>query len=141
MTATTIEQPTILDCGHMPSEHSSITTGYGRDADGKTHCYACCADGDRKRMIEDGKITLYLYDDEPLGTRAPGQHTNRTTARVTNWPNSLSFPVRHLTKGRHNIAQVRYDVDFVGPDGFWWHGTQYGDWTQIVHCKRTKRVA
>jgi hypothetical protein len=42
------------------------------------------------------------------------------------------------TTGRHNIAGVRYDVWFRGPDGHVWWGVQYGDMTQICHCKRTK---
>jgi hypothetical protein len=72
-------------------------------------------------MKDEGRITLYLTDD----------------GRVTNWPNSLSFK-GHVSKGRHNIAGTRYDVWFTGPDGHRWHGTQYGDNTQICHCKRTK---
>jgi hypothetical protein len=122
-----MEATKLLDCGHVPSEHSEITTGYGTDANGKTACYDCCAAMDRKSMIDTGKATLYLVkgeDEKP---------------RVTNWPNSLSFPVSSGFKGRHNMARVRYDIRFNGPDGHVWHGTQYGDNTQICHCKRTKQ--
>lgn len=33
---------------------------------------------------------------------------------------------------------VRYDTWFTGPDGKQWHAVQYGDNTQIAHCRRTK---
>ena len=111
-----------LECGHKESPHSDITRGYGTDADGKRQCYQCCADLDRAYMIEHGRIALYLTDKA-----------------ITNWPASLSFPVLSRTTGRHNIAGVRYDVWFRGPDGATWHGVQYGDNTQICHCKRTKQ--
>ena len=110
----------ILDCGHEPSEHSEHTTGYGTDKDGKRHCYACCATRDRDAMRRDGRATLYL-----------------TGSTLSNWPGSLSFTVRSTRVGRHNIARTRTDVWFAF-EGYWWHGTQYGDNTQLCHCKRTR---
>jgi len=114
----------ILDCGHRPSEHSKISTGYGYDDNGKTFCYTCCAEQDKATMIKTGKITLYLNQNLNVG----------------NWPHSLWFPLRYQKTGHHNIAGKRYDVWFNGPDGFVWHGVQYGDMTQLCHCKRTKEV-
>ena len=114
---------TLLDCGHPPSPHLSCTTGYGLNPiDGKRSCYKCCAAIDATYMKEKGRIALYL-----------------TESGVTNWPGSLSFPVLARTKGGHNIAQSRYDVWFRGPDNFIWHGVQYGENTQICHCRRTKK--
>ncbi len=109
---------TILECGHAPSEHSDITTGYGVAENGDRHCYACCAERDRASMRETGRATLYL-----------------TEKGITNWPASLCLPVEHRKTGRHNIARKRYDVWFSF-EGQHWHGVQYGDNTQIVHCKR-----
>ncbi len=114
----------LLDCGHPASEHSEITTGYGRDENGKTFCYACCAEGDKQYMREHGKITLYLVNRN-------GKYF------VTNWPSSLEFKVTGFSKGFHNIARTRYDVWFTF-EGQNWHGVQYGDMTQICHCKRVK---
>ena len=111
----------LCDCGHPPSEHAEFTTGYGTDSDGKTACYACCAEKDKERMIQTGRAVLYL--------------SNR---KITNWPGSLSFDVSHISKGRHNIARTRYDAWFTGPDGKNWHAVQYGDMTQIAHCRRVK---
>jgi len=116
---------TLLDCGHPESEHSSFTRGYGQDSQGKKHCYACCAEQDKQHMREHGKIALYLVQDKTGSNR------------ITNWPNSLSFPVNHIRKGRHNIASCRYDCWFSF-EGQQWHGVQFGDNTQIIHCKRIK---
>ena len=101
-----------LDCGH--------TGAYGTWEDGRRLCYACCGDMDRQYMRDNGRIILYLAD-----------------GNVTNWPGTLSLPVMRQRKGRHNMAGVRYDVWFRF-EGESWHGTQYGDFTQIVHCKRIK---
>ena len=112
----------ILDCGHEESSHSDLTTGYGEDDAGKRHCYACCAEHDKAQMIQNGHATLYLTDNG-----------------VTNWPGSLRFNFGTVRVGRHNIAGKRYDVWFTGPDNATWHGVQYGDMTQICHCKRIKK--
>lgn len=115
---------TILDCGHEPSVHSGFSTGFGKDSDGKTFCYECAADLDREQMETDGKTTLYLCDGD-----APRKY------KVTNWPGSLSFNVGYSKQGRHNMAGTRVDVWFMVGDRQW-HGTQYGENTQLVHCKR-----
>ena len=110
----------VLDCGHLPSPHGPYTTGYGRDARGKKHCYACCAEMEKARMIETGRATLYLSGN-----------------KIADWPGTLSFPCR-VKRGAHNIARYRYDAWFTGPDGKPWHGVQYGDNTQIIHCRRVR---
>jgi hypothetical protein len=110
----------ILDCGHEPSEHESFTTGYGTDKNGKTYCYDCCAKSDMEVMRKYKAIDLYLS----------GEY-------VTNWPGSLKIKVGYQRKGKHNIAGSRVDVWFTF-EGTQWHGVQYGEWTQICHCKQIK---
>lgn len=113
----------ILDCGHKPSKHDVITTGYG-EMNGEKYCYSCIADMDRESMVKTGNSkNLPLYD---------------CNDHVGNWPNSLSFKVNYRSSSRHNIAGKAFHVWFNGPDGFVWHGVRYGAMTQIVHCKRTK---
>jgi hypothetical protein len=107
---------------------NSCTTGYGIDRDDNKICFACCGELDAAEMIATGRITLYLCEDKR------GQHT------VTNWPGSLSIPITHIRKGKHSIARWRYDVWFTYA-GELWHGVQYGDNTQLCHCKRSKRMA
>ena len=126
----------ILDCGHPVSPHSKFTAGYGVDANGAKHCYDCCAARDRADMEATGRATLYLSpnDNPAIG----GAYT--APYKLTNWPGSLALPVWQVCKGRHNIARNRYDFWFTfgGRD---WHGVQYGDNTQIAHCRRLKERA
>jgi len=117
------------DCGHEAIPEG-CTTGYGTDSAGRTFCFACAANLDRATMIRTGHSrNLPLYLSPTSGRRHMGS--------VGNWPGTLTFHVLRIQEGRHNIAGSRADVWFHGPDGHVWHGTQYGDWTQIVHCKRT----
>lgn len=104
---------------------NGFTTGYGTDSEGRRHCYACCAERDRQSMRETGRATLYLVK------RDDGWH-------ATNWPGSLDIKLHaEPRKGYHNMARYRYDVWF---DAFGrsWHGVQYGDNTQILHCRSVK---
>lgn len=115
----------VLECGHAESPHSAFTRGYGTDARGDRHCYDCCAKRERLAMIETGRGTLYLVRGEARD-------------ELTDWPGKLRFMVGYIRKGRHNIAGVRYDGQFRGPDGKLWRFTQYGDNTQVAHCRRLK---
>lgn len=81
---------------------------------------------------------LYLQTHANHGGFPVGTVFGGDTA--SNWPHTLVFRA-HGQVGRHNIAGKRYDVWFNGPDGYEWHGVTYGDWTQLCHCKRTKRKA
>ena len=107
-------------------------------------CFTCCAIDDKSRMIETGRTTLYLshtsgadlYSDSHGARRkAFGRYID---CELSNWPGSLKMKGRaHI--GHHNMARVRYDVTFTGPDGKQWRGTQYGDNTQICHCRRLSK--
>ena len=111
------------DCGHeIPalSPGHSCGTGYGCDAEGRTFCYECCAAQDRRQMAETGRAVLYLSGRE-----------------LTNWPGSLRIPVDEIRHGRHNIAGSRTDCWFRF-GGRRWHGVQYGEFTQLAHCRRLK---
>ena len=114
----------ICDCGHEPGPITGCGTGYGQDDKGKTKCYTCCAEEDKAYMREHGRITLYL-----AGTQAETE--------LTNWPGSFRIPIRRIVKGSHNWARTRYDTWFTF-EGATWHGVQYGENTQLCHCKRIK---
>jgi len=106
-------------------------TGYAVKRNGHKVCYACCAIRDSLEMCKSGhskRLPLYLSKDKE------GRYT------VSNWPGTLSFRVWCSKEGKHNIAGTRTDVWFAGPDGHEWHGVQYGEFTQIVHCRRTKEL-
>jgi len=120
------------------SNKPSVGVGYGLIGNGKRPrkvCYACCALRDEKSMQKTGKATLYLSQIEPMPV--PGfPHEKPVPFKVTNWPSTLQFTVRHHRRNRHNIAGSREDVWFNDKQGATWHGTCYGSNTQILHCKR-----
>lgn len=128
-------------CGQVKPVQTSCGTGYGYDSygdDAKPVCYSCCAEQDKQWMVEHGRIALYLTCEPASKARTPSGR--KTAGEVTNWPGTLRFKC-HTRYGRHNIAGVRYDVWFNGPDGYEWHGVTYGNYTQVCHCRRTKRCA
>lgn len=114
-------------------EGNRISVGYARDRADNLVCYECAGDQEAADLTRTGKGCLYLSIDR-MGRPGEG-----FSARVTNWPGTMSFPVKTLSKGRHNMARVRYDVTFKGPDGADWYGTQYGDFSQICHVRRKAR--
>ena len=86
-------------------------------------------------MITTGLAGLYLTTPT-----VPADQARSTDYHVTDWLGGLSFPVfnyKHSKQGGGFGAQ-REDFDFVGPDGFIWHGIVRGD-MQFARCKRTKR--
>jgi hypothetical protein len=123
-------------------EHSECTTGYATKRNNHKVCYNCCAKLDKERMIKDGQITLYLTM-LPKGMKKDGTIATigldaiSQLAKITNWPGSLIIWGR-WKKGRHNIVNNRYDVWFMFENSQW-HGVQYGDNTQLLHCKQVKK--
>lgn len=109
-----------------------FNAGYAIDTEKHIICYECCANSDRLHMNLHGRIVLYLVKRKAEGPVENYVHY------VTNWPGSLERKTLGVRVGRHNIACKRYDFWFAGFDGHWWHGVQYGDNTQIAHCRRTK---
>lgn len=106
------------------------SAGYGLFWDAgerRTICPDCCAVRERQQMDETGKAILYLCRN------TDGQW------RVTNYLGTLVYPVQTFRKGRHNVAGTRYDVWFRDHAGRIWHGVQYGEWTELTHCKRITR--
>ena len=117
-------------CNTLKTHEGGCSTGYGEDSQGNKICFECCGKQDRGEMLRTGRATLYLSG----GTaRFYGE-------KITNWPGSLEFKASLVKKGHHNIAGSRYDVWFHGPDNHLWHGVQYGENTQLLHCQRTKQI-
>jgi hypothetical protein len=112
-------------CGHT----HELSKGSGTGTDGVQYCYACCGRRDLESMKRTGRICLYLVESDKSTRRA----------RITNWPGSIEFFGR-FRLGRHNIAGTRRDVWF-SVDGDQWHGIQYGEHSQLLHCKKLKEAA
>lgn len=138
-----MEKVICAQCGKECKPLGYGDTRYGKTSDGKKICFACCAERDKATMDREGRICLYLtHDAFPRATDQWGA-TNKcmgstTSGKVANWPGTLAFPC-HVKVGRHNIARTRYDVWFTDHNGNPWHGVQYGDNTQICHCRKISR--
>ena len=117
---------------------------YGSFQDGSILCDACCGETDREDMVRTGRAMLYLTMPpasearSTYGLRDEFRRYSDGSVYLSNWSETLRFGARWgaVKTGLHNIARVRYDVWFTGPDGKEWHGVQYGNLTQICHCRR-----
>ena len=116
---------TICDLCQKEIVSEKYSPGYGTNEQGQKVCYTCCGVQDEQYMYDHNKVMLYLV-----------QNTDESW-QVTNWPGTLRIDVQLPRKGHHNIAGTRYDVWFTFA-GKHWHGVQYGEWTQICHCKVIK---
>ena len=67
------------DCGHAPSAHGTMDTGYGRDAEGRTYCYTCCEARDRAQLARDGMGSAYLSSDGRTVQGWPGYVLGQVT--------------------------------------------------------------
>lgn len=130
-----IHKFTCSKCNQQKTHESDTTTGYGVDKSGNKICFQCCAEDDKKHMEQNNRITLYLTC-EPAH-KIKSEHGRNRVGYVSNWPGTLKIPCT-TTVGRHNIAGVRYDCWFTDHSGNKWHGVQYGDNTQLVHCRKLK---
>jgi hypothetical protein len=122
------------DCGKVIEPPDNFSTGYGIDQDGHKVCFNCCGKRDRKELFDakpGDKFVFYLIEKK-------NETTGQTEYYVTNWPASLKIKL-HATprKGRHNIAGRRLDVWFI-QNGKNFHGTQYGENSQLLYTKCVK---
>lgn len=118
---------TCARCGAGPFVRQDLgagcaVPGYATRDNGDRVCYWCCAVEDIEHMRAHGRVVLYLTNDS-----------------ITNWPGTLRFKVTASRKGTHNIARTRIDAWFRF-DGHYWHGVQYGEFTQLIHCKKTRET-
>jgi len=129
------ERSEVCDCGHAPAAPPACgmgPVGYGTTDDGKTVCYACCAERDRATMAREGnsrKLPLYLTRD------------NAGRWSVANWPGSLRFEAREVRTCKVNgygRMQRRTYARFTGPDGMEWWGFQQGEWNEVFHAWRKR---
>lgn len=128
------EPPTCAHCG-VSMDHWGM---WGQGTDAVRLCYECCAARELADMHSNGRAVLYYTATE----ESPEQVGSRKEyGTVGNWTGELSYRVMRMKVGGHNIAGRRYDVWFRVPlAGWWgweeWHGTTYGDNTQLCHCRR-----
>jgi hypothetical protein len=140
-----------FECGQCHNIIPLITggcgTGYGyaeTSHTAKPICYACCGENDRKQMVANGRITLYVTVPnicEKAGYQC--YFVPLTEGKVSNWPATLEFQIAHIKRswgygfGRQFPV---YHVWFRGPDGHVWYGRNAGYSNQLLACQRTKEV-
>lgn len=113
-------------CNKEIVKPDDITTGYGIDKDDHKICFACCGIQDHEYMRNHDKTTLYL-------TSKDGRWI------VSNWPGTLAISaIGYERQHAHNWGLSRRDVWFADEFGNHWHGVSYGDFTQLVHCRKLK---
>lgn len=121
-------------CNKTKPVKKSGGTGYAENREtGKKTCYECMGAIDAAEMINaipGTRFVHYLTIDSKLQGLTP------FCATVSNWPGSMKLTAR-LRVGNHNIAGKRFDIWFqLGGQQF--HGTTYGENTQICHIKKLK---
>ena len=111
---------------HICTRCGKVTDTVGYDAAKHPYCYDCCALIDSEFMRDNDRITLYLAKN------------GSGTYEITNWPGSLRYSAGTPIIGKHNMAGIRRDVWFKDICGNWWWGVQYGNDSEICHCKKLK---
>lgn len=132
-----METFTCSRCNEAKPVNASGGTGYAVNSEGGKVCYSCCADIDRARMLETGRATLYLSPENRPTPTGVARYLN-ARGDVRNWPGTLRFPFSGLRVARHNIAGRVYTAYFTGPDGATWSARNYGEHSDIAHCRRLK---
>ena len=115
-----------------------LTTGYGRNSDNELYCFRCCGESDREYMENHNRVTLYLTTLPGTIRRYGSGLTEFKQFEVGNWPGTMLFRTFDHSHGRHNIAGSRVDVWFLDHTGRRWWGVQYGELTQLCHCRKLK---
>lgn len=112
-------------CGKECKDDSPYFTGYGIDKDGNKHCYACCAEQDKKTLLETGELAGYLTKDKE----------NEYKYIFTNFPNSFKLPVYKTRESRNNWGYKRIDF-WLKYEGNCYYGRLIG--TDNEYCKIKK---
>lgn len=110
-----------VECRTWKPVLGGIAPGYATHEQGPI-CYECCGGMDRRAMAQREEATLYLHKDDDGWF-------------VQNWPGTLKIPIARRKAGKHNLAKTRLDVWFSVGSVPWW-GVQYGESSELVHCKR-----
>jgi hypothetical protein len=120
---------TLLDCGHAPSPHSPITTGYGTDpVSGETHCYDCCTAQDVE-SLKDRSRPFAGYVKLSENNRAMVRTSLPPHGIITNWPGRRLMTIVEARKVGHNLRACPSLLFVRARDshGGMWSGRGSGD--------------
>ncbi len=96
----------------------------------KTICFGCYTRIDIDNMRITGKGILRLHREDTLPSE-PLRYTMRNLG-------TLRLPVNRIITKNYVKHSTRRDIWFDLYDQIW-HGVQYGDFTQLCHCRRLKQ--
>ncbi len=122
-------KPYIVDCGHtVVPKTGSVGTGKATDPKtGRTMCYPCAEENERRAIAEADTYSVYLTSDRPNV--------------VTTWTGAVLGTVTSLTRGRKlDSKDGPYRMQSVTvrtPDGGNWYGRGKDD-TDVITIRRTK---
>jgi hypothetical protein len=142
------ERPTKFICQECKQmKHIPKDTFVSYAIDGNNLICPECADKKTKeRMVETGKITLYMnYATQKDITNyfnelsAQGKHPVSSNFIKILLFTTILFRSFRFYETKHNWGGKKTHVWFMGPDNFIWYGFNIGD-NQILHCKRTKKT-
>lgn len=113
-------------------------TGYGLTPDNRKACYECCAEMDKRDMLE--MIAALDRGEKVKGFCLYLSSNALKQWVVSNWPGTLKIlTCRNLSRTVYALGHRigRHDVWF-NYGGREWHGVNLGD-NQIVRCKPLKK--
>jgi len=106
-------------CGEEIIQHG-VGTGYAVNSQKEIICYKCCGSIDAEELRTTGKLYGYFTGDF-----------------FTNWPGSLSIPVKGKSVSRNNFGARRTDF-WLTWEGHSYHGMQVGDFSECAFIKVLK---
>ena len=127
------EMTMVCDCGHLSTKQKadSCGTGYGKDRDGKTHCYACCTKRDKADLKTAQRTGHYVDGDGKLFINWAG----RKLGRVLYWGE-----IHPWSHARGSWLEARRYVRIRDCHGQEWYGVASpGMYAVLRKCKVTSR--
>ena len=126
---------TVCDCGHPPTQTAGIGTGYARDSHGKSMCYDCAAEAERRefRLAKFGDPPMFAYVHD-YTLKNPGvSPLDSRKVEITSWPGSV-LGRGYITARTHGGFGAPMHTVVATIEGRTWHGRYYpqaGDYVRL----------
>lgn len=124
----------------------SSVSNFAYTRDNRMVCVKCCAELEKAYMRTHDKIVLYF---QSFQHRYQTDYTRKNKiyiigghgdvmGELTDAMGNKIVDLYYIDRGKHNIAGRRYDFRFMF-EGRTWHGTVYGDNSDLAYCRRLKK--
>lgn len=125
------------DCGHAPSDHSDFTTGYGKDASGKTFCYDCCHKQDLETLKTAQRFFAYYS-----GPKNPSGRWSDTFSgyggTISNWPGNPLGRILWWQVCYSPVGGRQFRCRIQDAHGAQWYGVGAWDNGNYVRLRKLK---